>query len=166
MKLLILGHAQHGKDTVAEYIRDMLGWKFESSSMAAARIFIYDRLKLSHNYKSVEECFKDRAFNRGTWHQLICEYNKDDKARLAKEILKNSDMYVGMRDDAELNECRNQNLFDYVLGVYDPRKPKESEESFTITDWELECDKIIINDGTKEDLRAKVFKLILREVWY
>jgi len=36
VKLMIMDHARHGKDTVCEILRDTYGFTFESSSMADA----------------------------------------------------------------------------------------------------------------------------------
>lgn len=157
-KLLIIGHARHGKDTVAEMLKDSLGYKFESSSVAASRIFLYDVLKEIYGYKSPEECFEDRVNHRAEWHDLICDFNKDDKGALAKEILKDSDIYVGMRSNAECESCLNQGVFDLVIGVWDPRKDLEHKGSFDIDIWQ-KSDILIPNSGTLEDLRARVEKL-------
>src|SRR5690606_30083610 len=97
-KLLVVGHMRHGKDTFAEILRDHYGLKFESSSQAAADIFIYEALKDKYGYKTSEECFEDRVNHRQEWYEMICEYNIEDRARLAKGILERADCYVGMRD--------------------------------------------------------------------
>lgn len=154
-KVLILGHARHGKDTVAEFMRELFECKFESSSIAACRIFLYDTLKDKYNYSSFEECFEDRIYHREEWHDLIVDYNKDNRARLASEILKNADIYVGMRSDLEVNECIRQGLFDLVIGVFDPRKPLESPKSFNIDLWEV-SDIVIPNSGSLEMLKTRV----------
>lgn len=159
MNILIIGHGTHGKDTLAEMIQKETAFTFESSSEAASRIFLYDALKEKYGYTSPEECFKDRYNHRDEWHDLICEYNKDDKARLVKDILANSHMYVGMRSDEEVEECLKQGLFDYVIGVFDPRKPLEPTSSFSINMWE-KSDFIIPNAGTLEDLKRKVGQLL------
>jgi len=159
MKLLIIGHARHGKDTVAEMIGQHFGLTYEASSQAAADIFIYDELKDKYGYETPEECFVDRMNHRAEWHDMICEYNKDDKARLAKGILERADIYVGMRSSAEIKECINQALFDVVIGVYNPRLPHEPEDSFNI-DLFADADIIIPNGGDLWDLRVKVYKFI------
>lgn len=155
MRLLIIGHARHGKDTVAEMIHETFGLTFRSSSQAAADIFIYDRLKDKYGYLDPEECFEDRINHRSEWYDLICEYNKEDKAALAKGILERTDMYVGMRSDAEIQECLEQNLFDLVVGVYDPRKPHEPKDSFNI-DLFKQADLIIPNGSSLEDLQNRI----------
>ena len=158
MKLLIIGHARHGKDTVAEFINSNFGLTFKSSSQAAADIFIYDTLKDKYNYDSPEQCFEDRVNHRKEWHDLICDYNVSDKARLAKDILEKSDIYVGMRDDEEKDECLVQNLFDLVVGVYNPRVGLESKDSFNIDLWRA-SDLIIPNAGGLQDLEHKVIDI-------
>jgi hypothetical protein len=159
MKLLIIGHARHGKDTVAEIIGQHFGLTYKASSQAAADIFIYDELKEKYGYETPEECFKDRMNHRAEWHDMICEYNKDDKARLAKGILEHADIYVGMRSSAEIKESIRQSLFDYVISVYDPRKPLEGKDSFDIDIW-VDADIVIPNAGSLWDLRVKVHKII------
>jgi len=86
-KFLIIGHARHGKDTFAELLQEQFDFKFKSSSQAAAEIFIYDELKEKYGYKTPEECFEDRVNHRAEWYNMICDYNKDDRAKLAKSIL-------------------------------------------------------------------------------
>jgi hypothetical protein len=164
MRILIIGHARHGKDTVAEFINENFGLTFRSSSQAAADIFIYDALKDKYGYMDAEECFEDRVNHRKEWYDLICGYNLEDKAALAKAILERADMYVGMRSADEIKECLNQDLFELVVGVFNPHKPLEPADSFSIDLWE-QADLVIPNAGTLEDLNNKVidvFHKILR----
>lgn len=158
-KILIIGHGRHGKDTLAEIINDHFELTFKSSSQAAAEIFIYDKLKGKYGYSSPEECFEDRVNHRKEWHDLICEYNKDDKARLAREILKTSDMYVGMRSNDEITACLSEDMFDWIIGIYDPRKPHESPDSFDIDLFAM-ADFIIPNGSDLIDLELKSITVI------
>lgn len=123
MKLLILGHARHGKDTVAQMLNEEFGLTHLASSEASATIFIFDTLKEKYNYKTIEECFNDRVNHRDEWYSLICEYNNGDESRLAREIVERANIYVGMRSQSELDECIKNKIFDHILGVVDPRKP-------------------------------------------
>lgn len=156
--ILLLGSARHGKDTVAQMLKDCYGLTFKGSSEAAAEIFLYDALKDKYGYQTPEQCFNDRTNHRAEWYDLICEYNKDDRARLAKDIMAMSDIYVGMRDNAELEESVRIGLFDCVIGVYDPRKPLEPATSFNIDIWQ-HSDFVISNAGSLDDLKRKVAKL-------
>jgi dephospho-CoA kinase len=157
-KLLIIGHARHGKDTMAEILKENLNYTFKSSSEQAAEIFIYNVLKEKYGYANFNECYLDRVSHRAEWYNLIKEYNKDDRAKLAKEILKRTDCYVGMREAEEINECKRQNLFDLIVWVdASKRLPLEPPESFNI-DISL-ADIIIDNNTSLEDFRSKVIKL-------
>lgn len=157
-KLLLIGHARHGKDSMAEILQEHFGLKFKSSSQAAAEIFIYDELKEKYGYNTPEECFQDRVNHRAEWHQLICDYNIDDKAKLAKGILEHADCYVGMRDYREIGECINQNLFDLIIWVdASERLPLEDVSSFNIK--KSDADIIIENNGTYDEFKEKVIRL-------
>jgi dephospho-CoA kinase len=157
-KLLLLGHARHGKDSMAEILQEHFNLKFKSSSQAAAEIFIYDVLKEKYGYNTPEECFEDRVNHRAEWHQLICDYNINDKARLAKGILEHADCYVGMRDFREIKECINQNLFDLIVWVdASERLPLEDVSSFNIK--KSDADIIIENNGTYGEFKEKVIRL-------
>lgn len=156
-KLLVIGHKRHGKDTFAEVLRDSVGLTFMSSSQAAADIFIYDKLKDKYGYKTPEECFEDRMNRRPEWYQLICDYNKDDRTRLAKEILSKTDCYVGMRDRDEIKACIDNGLFDLIVWVdASERLPEEDASSFNI---DKSCADIIINNnGTQEQFVERVIR--------
>lgn len=157
-KLLIIGHKRHGKDSMAEILRDNFGLKFKSSSQSAADIFIYDALKEKYNYKTSEECFKDRINHRAEWYEMICDYNKNDKARLAKGILESANCYVGMRDREEIEECMRQKLFDLIIWVdASERMPLEDSSSFNI---DKSCaDLILENNGSLEGFEEKVLRI-------
>lgn len=157
-KLLILGSARHGKDTLAEILNQRFGYVFQSSSQSAADIFIYEELKGKYGYKNSVECFDDRVNHRAEWYEMICEYNKVDKARLAKEILKKSDCYVGMRDSEEIKACMEQDLFDLIIWVdASDRLPLEDSDSFNI-DISV-ADIIISNNTTLKDFEKKSIRL-------
>jgi dephospho-CoA kinase len=157
-KLLIVGHMRSGKDSLGEILQESIGLSFVSSSQAAADIFIYKELKELYNYKTAEECFEDRVNHRAEWYNLICGYNKADKAKLAKGILELNDCYVGMRDKAEIDECMKQGLFDLIVWVdASDRLPMEDANSFNI---DKTCADIIVeNNGTFDEFKTKVLRL-------
>jgi hypothetical protein len=156
-KLLIVGNARHGKDTMSEILRDNLDFKFISSSQAAADIFIYDLLKEKYGYKTSEECFEDRINHRAEWYQLICDYNKDDRTSLARGILELANCYVGMRDRDEILACMKDGLFDLIVWVdASERLPSEDVSSFNI---DKSCADIIIdNNSTFEVFKERVLR--------
>ncbi len=122
MKRLILGPARHGKDTAAEYLRDRWGVSFQSSSLTAARVILpvlnaARGLAGAPPYIDAQHAFNDRQAPkmRELWKRAISLYNAADKTALAREILKDSDCYVGMRALDEYQATRH--LFDHVLWV-------------------------------------------------
>jgi dephospho-CoA kinase len=158
VKLCLIGSARWGKDSLAEIFNEQFGLKYTSSSEACADIFIYDKLKDLYGYTSVKECFNDRFKHRAEWFNLISEYNKDDKARLAKEIMKNNDIYVGMRSRDEIEECLRQNVFNLVIWVDGSKRlPFESKDSFDIDS--LCADIIIENNDTYENFQRRAINL-------
>lgn len=154
MKILILGNARHGKDTLAELFNQHFGLTFMSSSQASADFFLYNQLKDKYGYTTSEECFEDRVNHREEWYQSICDYNKDNRARLAQDILSRSDCYVGMRDKEEFKECVKRKLFDIIIWVdASKRLPLEPGTSFNID--MSDADIIVENNGTFEEFVEK-----------
>ena len=157
MNIVILGHGQHGKSTVAHMLFQKHHLISRDSSIVSAEIFLYDMLKDEYGYSTLRECYNDRINHRQEWYDLIYAYNIP-KTRLAEEIFSNSDIYVGMRSNDELQASLKESIIYLILGVYDYRKPLESKESFDINIWES-CDFIIPNSGSKGDLEKRVNKL-------
>ena len=96
---------------------------------------------------------------RDEWFKEISNYNKKDKARLAKDILLTEDCYVGMRSGEEIDECMKQGLFDLIIWVDagDRLAFRESKSSFGID--RSYADIIIENNGTPDDLLNKLTRL-------
>lgn len=158
-KLLIVGHARHGKDTVAQILADGWDFKFQSSSLAAAEIVVYPELKKIYDYQTLEECFNDRVNHRAEWKELITDYNSEDRTRLAREILVDNNIYVGMRCHKELASCVAQGLFDAIVWVdASYRKEPEPVSSNTIT--KQMADYVIDNNGSITGLINETFKFM------
>jgi hypothetical protein len=152
VKYLILGHGRHGKDTVAEILRDVYGISFQSSSRAACEIFIYEELSRLYDYKDIEECYDDRINHREEWKFLITNYNPpSDKGRLCKQILENNDCYVGMRCQLEYEAVKH--LFDVVFWV-DALKRLPPDPTMTIARDESMV--VIDNNGREDQLIEEV----------
>lgn len=110
-KILVSGYAGHGKTEFCEAMKI----SFVDTSRVALNEVIWPALK--DQYKTPHACYRDRVNRRAEWFNLISEYNKHDKARLAKEVLKISDVYCGMRCEEELTECMKQDLFDITIWI-------------------------------------------------
>ena len=156
--LLIIGHARHGKDTLAEIWDEVYGLRHQNSSMMCARIFIYDALKDKYGYNSVEECFEDRVNHRQEWFEMISKYNSPDKSSIGTAIMSRVDCYTGMRCKQEIEACKAKGLFKLIIWVdASDRHGPEDPSSFDIT--EDDADIIIQNNGTLEEFREKAIRL-------
>lgn len=133
-KLLIIGHARHGKDTLAEMIQDKMGLAFTSSSHFVGEECIWPMWG-KERYDDFDAMFADRVNNRKTWADLISAYNTPDKTRTAKTMLERGyDMYVGMRRMDEFVACHEAKLFDHVIWVDAlKRLPPEGKDSNDMT---------------------------------
>lgn len=187
-KFLILGHARHGKDTVAEILRDCYGFTFTSSSLFCAEKVIW---KAIHNqqaaldrhiaagspgmsagrlieelsmmaacaYPSYTQCFADRGNFRATWFSLIAAYCYPNKELLAREIYAENDIYVGIRNTRELNAVLNSGLADVSIWIdAKERIDPEPLSSCTVEPWMAMF--TIDNNGTAEDLHRNVHQLM------
>ena len=64
------------------------------------------------------------------------------------------DIYVGMRNNLELQECKKINLFDIIIGVIRPDSEGESKSTMDI-DVIKESTILIYNDGTLAEFEEK-----------
>lgn len=161
LKLVIIGYAGHGKDTVCEILRDAHGYSFASSSQIAAEELIFPALKDKYGYASAKECFADRDNHRQEWFELIKEYNTPDLTKLGRLILSQHDIYCGLRSIEELIAIKEAGLCDYVISVdaLQRLRTKEPESSMTVIPW-VDDDYIIENNGTLDDLKRNVASVI------
>lgn len=168
-KLLIVGYGRHGKDTVAEMLRDHMGYKFISSSEFVGRRCVWPQMQTDamdtfgeypFNYASFEECFADRANHRPYWADAISAYNTPDKTRTASEMLEGGyDIYVGMRRRDELLPVKEKKLFDEIVWVdRSDHLPPEPKTSMDITPED--ADTILDNNGSMADLVLNVQRLM------
>jgi len=160
-KILVVGHARHGKDTVAQILKDGWGLNFCSSSYAAAEKVVFPVLSKEYGYTTLEECYADRVNHRSEWKALITEYNAFDKTRLAKEIMSENDIYVGMRCHKELGACVEAKIFDHIVWV-DASYRKEPEPISSNTIKKENADYVLDNNGSMNDLILETFKFMRR----
>lgn len=187
-KLLVIGHARHGKDTVAEILQRDYGLQFTSSSLFCAEKVVFEGLKdhkalvaqhlaagepgmpvdkfeeelnmmWDRGYETAEDCFADRANFRAAWFSIIAGYCHPDKARLAREIYAENDIYVGIRNPREFYAVVNSGLVDCVLWVdAEERVEPEPLTSMRLQPWMAHA--TIDNNGTAEELEHNVHVLM------
>ena len=158
MKIMIMGHAGHGKDTVCEML-ERHGYAWVSSSEFMCENVVYPALKEKYNYESPEQCHADRDAHREEWYQLIADFNTPDKTALAKAIYADHAVYCGIRHIEEFNAIKNAGLFDCAIWVdASDRLPGEDESSCSVT--KDMADFVIDNNGSLEELEFAATQLI------
>ena len=176
MKLMIMGYGRHGKDTVAEYLRDHYGMTFESSSHAAAEA-LFPLLETLFPFDDVEHAFQCRHWTldcldndsyprevrkipyRKIWYEAIRLLNSGDPTTLAKKIFAKSDLYVGIRSKEEFDACRKEGLFDIAIWVdRSAHAPTEARGSCSVS-WK-DAEYLINNNGTLENTYRNIDELM------
>lgn len=161
-KILVIGHAQHGKDTVGEILRDYYSLRFTSSSMFCAEHVMMSHFdtNMGNAYGgSVQACFDDRANHRAKWYQAIKQFNQPDASALGRAIFRNNDVYVGLRSKTELHALKNSGVVDLIIWVdRSDYVPPEPPSSCTVEPWM--ADFVVDNNGSLEDLRFNVCQLM------
>ena len=156
-KLFVIGQGRHGKDTVGEIIQEISGLTFESSSMFCAEHVVVPWLeKLGITYDSLDECYEDRVNYRVEWYDAIRAYNKGDESRLSAAIFSKYDMYVGIRSRVEFLAARH--LSD--LSIWVDASERVSQVDPTCKIIASDCDIIIDNNGTENELREKLVRFL------
>lgn len=162
VKLVVTGHARHGKDTVCELLRAELGLRFQSSSRFALDLFLFDRLRAKYGYPDAEACYADRVNHRAEWFDAISEFNAADGAALGKALLAEFDVYCGIRDAGELRALRAHfaDAGAPLRVVWVDRSAHVAPEpagSMNLTP--LDADIVVSNNGSLEDLARAVAAL-------
>lgn len=152
MKLLIIGHGRHGKDTVAELLVERLpSLSFKSSSLFAAETVVRPAMEaIGIDYPSLEACYEDRINHRDFWKQAIADFCQPPE-RLALAILAENDIYVGMRTRREFEASKH--LFDHIVWVDRSTKlPDDPTCELNMYD----ADSCIDNNFSMQHLRREV----------
>lgn len=129
LKILIIGHGRHGKDTLAKMISKEIGYSWCSSSRFVAKSIIFPIV--SDIYGDWKAAYEDRANNRELWFHAIRAYNFRPGPSLTKQILEDYNVYVGMRSRIEFEQSAQ--LFDLVIWVdRSPSIPHEPSSSMEL----------------------------------
>ncbi len=162
-KILVIGHARHGKDTVSEMLRDKYDMSFTSSSLfCAERVvmpYLAEREDPQFEYINAQACFDDRHNHRALWYEAIRDFNRPDASALGRAIFEEHDVYCGLRSKTELNALKNQGTVDLIIWVdRSEHAPVEGADSCTVEPWM--ADFVLDNNGSLEDLAFNLDQLM------
>jgi hypothetical protein len=159
VRLLLIGHGRHGKDSVGDILRDSYGLRSVSSSEFAAQKAVFPLV--SDLYADWRAAYEDRHAHRDLWFHAIRAYNLRPGPMLAEQILEGHDIYTGMRSRAEFDRARR--LFDLVVWVDASRRlPPEPGGSMELT--AADADLVIDNNGAADALPGEVAKFVARVI--
>lgn len=164
MKILVIGHARHGKDTFAHMLARNLQLRSPiSSSQFACDLFIFDilRVKYDMTYETPKIAWEDRGQFRSIWYDEICIYNEQDQSRLCRQILEHSDIHTGIRSRAEYEASKH--MFDLIVWV-DRAQHCMSEPKESMQLREEDAQVLVDNNGNLQDLDAAARELCMRKV--
>lgn len=108
---------------------------------------------MGHMYDNVEECYADRHKWRTLWFHAICARNLLPGPTVAENLLKEYDIYTGMRSRTEFEKTRH--LFDHILWV-DRSKHVPLEAAGSMELNSRDASWFIDNNGTLDDLKVTV----------
>lgn len=160
-RIIVMGHARHGKDTVCEILRDSHGLSFQSASMIAADHIMFPLLKDKYGYKTVRACFDDRENHRAEWYEGIRDFNRPDATSLAQVIFDESDIYCGLRHEEEYAAIMEAGMADMVIWV-DASKRCPMEDASSITVKSSMADIVVTNNGTVSELKFQINMIMER----
>ena len=156
LNIMILGHAEHGKDEAGKILAHYLKYEYRSSSLFVCEKAVFPTLSKKYGYKTVQECYEDRDTCRPEWYYLISKYCEGDEARMIRELYAEAQIYIGCRRRTEFLAGRK--FIDLTIWVdASERKPPESEESCTVT--KADADIVLDNNGTVADLTDRIMRL-------
>jgi hypothetical protein len=145
LKIIVCGHARHGKDYVSAKLATALGASYRSTTDEMLRE-IAPRLGTTP-----EAILANKEHYRQALFDEIAEYTKDDPARLVRQVFERYDIYVGLRRREELLASRA--LADLIIWVY---RPGYSPELGSCTITQHDCDIVLLND---ENIDCKIARL-------
>lgn len=148
MKILVCGHSGHGK---GEFCK-LLGLSTASSSEVATP-YVFERWGY-HHYATEQECHADRRNFKQKWFGIIQEFNAPDRTALARMVLKDHDVYDGMRCVREFDACREAQLFDLTVWV-DASERVAPQDAGSCTITQDMCGVLVTNNEGLDLLALK-----------
>jgi len=145
-----LGFGRSGKDTAARMYCEAAGRKYVGSTSNAILPVIAHSIGLP-----AEQVFAERHQHREFWFHWCNAFRRHYPSMVAKMLLAEADVLVGLRGLLEFESCRNNRVFDLSIWV---ERPGVGDCGTVAFDKSM-CDLVLHNDGTEDDLAVKVQNL-------
>lgn len=166
LHVFVTGHGRHGKDTVADLMTEMGGYRCCDSSRFVCEQAVFPHMQ--DRYSDWQACYEDRHQHRDEWYELISKYNVEGH-ELAYKLFQNHDVYTGLRNIRELDAAyRHPEMKPVVIWV-DAMKRLPPEPSTSLTITRDHADYVIDNNGDLANLRKNtsgaLMFLALTQLW-
>lgn len=159
MKIIVMGHGQHGKGTFCNIATTQFQLSAISSSEFACQLFVFQHLQPIMGYPNIESCYADRHNHRALWYKLIADYNTPDGTRLGRDLFEQHDIYDGIRSLDEFRALQRQKLFDLSIWI-DASERVQAEDSSSISVDRSCADIVIENNDTPDAYQNRVVRLL------
>lgn len=146
------GMGRSGKDTSAEYVCAKMGIMYPGSASRLALPLVAHMAGTT----STNLVWNQRHDHRVFWINACNALRENDLTLLARMCLGAGDVLVGPRAKPEFDAYVAQGIVDWTVWIDNPRVPSDITVEFTAGD----CDLMVPNHGTKEELFAKWDKLM------
>lgn len=157
-RIAVCGYGRHGKESTSRILSELTGLCYTKSTSEAAAELVFSHTQESHGYETVQECWNDRHQHRSTWAKIIWDHNKPLGITLYADMVRNGiDILDGIRQADEIAACVEHGIVDLTVWV-DASKRKPIEDASSCTLGPDDCQYIIDNNGTIEQLRANVIQ--------
>ena len=118
MKIGIMGPSRSGKDEMAEWFLQYTKLRYAGTTSTVISREVARREGISY-----EEAHAKRHPNKIYWRALGDEMRAHDPAALARAVLENSDMLVGVRAAVEIDQVIKEQLVDIIFWIDRPGIP-------------------------------------------
>lgn len=162
MKIMVLGHKDHGKTTVANLLKSKFGFSFADTTQRLQKVVLNYIAKRPELSITETQYLKELETNKDAIRPLmviaLTDHNQNDPARFIKEQYKICDVYAGCRSSTEYKAAKG--VIDFTFWVQDPRK----EENDPTMDIVFNPDTMIhiSNNGSLLQLECNLKTVLYR----
>ncbi len=147
LKVLVIGHKQHGKGTFAKIATERFGIPSMGTSRFAT-LHMFNLMKDEHGYLTPEACYEDRGNHREFWFTELRRYNDINLSQLIEDIYLKHPIAEGLRNREEFEEVKRKKIVDLIVWIdAAERKPLEDAQSMELTRDDAH---VIIDNNTTE----------------
>lgn len=125
MRLLLVGHGEHGKDSAGEYLSQITTLRYAGSTSNFLAKYV-----AAETGQTVERAFATRREHRQQWYDIGRRLRESDPGILIRESLAVADIAAGCRDLEEIIACREQRMVDLIVWIANRNKPDDPTVKF------------------------------------